>query len=384
MSAATATAVGWLNRLHQRRVRLLGYVLAALVLAVLCLFPRPYMARAKIVPGDSGANSLVSVIGALGGGQAQNLASLFGDRGATEVALQLSRSEAVTNDVVERLDLAGPGKRFADAREARLMLRRKVDVHTLLGGILEIETEAHDPDFALAVTNAYVSSISDRLSSYGRDQVARKRRIVEERMGTAQTKLAEAQVALDTFKRKYQLPDPQSQLGSQLSLRTNLEAQLQVKQVELATLRETAGPENPRLLAVQNQIASLREQLARTAANSISAAGPSVGELTGISLRYAKLYRDYLFAQAIYDVYSRSGEEVAVQEMVAQDRLQVAIVDPAHVDSERKFNTWAVALLALLAVTAAFFEIYAPLTGLWGSTARPYPDQIEELAANGR
>jgi uncharacterized protein involved in exopolysaccharide biosynthesis len=370
MTGALTRMAGWLMALRESRVRLAVYAVVALVLAILCVLPRPYLARAKIVPGDAGASSLASVVGALGGGQAQNLAALFGDRGAIEVALQLARSEAVANDVVRKLDLAGPGKRHADARAARLELGRKVDVHTLLGGILEIETRGHDPAFALAVTNAYVAAISERLSGYGRDQVARKRRIVSERMETAQAKLTGAQAALDTFRRKNQLPDPQAQLGVQLTLRTNLEAQLQVKQVELATLRETAGPENPRLLAVQRQVASLREQLARTAAPTISAAGPSVGELTGISLQYARLYRDYLFAQAVYDVYARSGEEVAVQEMVAQDRLQVAIVDPPHVDSERKFNTWAVALLAFVLAMAAFTELYAPLTGLWGRAAR--------------
>lgn len=384
MRTPVKTALSWIDRLRERKVRLIGYALVALILAILCLFPRPYVARTKIVPGDSGANSLVSVIGALGGGQAQNLATLFGDRGATEVALQLSRSEAVANDVVEQLDLVGPNKHYADAREARLALLRDVDVHTLLGGILEVEVKNNDPDFAVAIAKEYVTAISNRLSNYGRDQVARKRRIVEDRMSAAQTKLAEAQTALDTFKRQNQLPDPQSQLGSQLTLRTNLEAQLQVKQVELATIRETAGPENPHLLGLQRQIVSLREQLARTAAPTVTAAGPSVGELTGISLRYARLYRNYLFAQAIYDVYSRSGEEVAVQEMVAQDRLQVAIVDPAHVDSDRKFNAWAVALLALLAVSAIFSEIYAPLTGLWGRRARSRLDQTAEVAGNGR
>lgn len=364
---------GPLARLREPRIRWLIYGIATVALAVLCVLPRPYTARAKIVPGDSGANSLISVVGALGGGQAQNLASLFGDRGATEVALQLSRSEAVANDVIDRLRLVGPTGRFADAREARLALAKDVDVHSLLGGILEIETKNHDSDYSLAVTKTYVDAIGDRLSNYGREQVARKRRIVEDRLITAQNRLARAQAALDVFKRQNQLADPQAQLGTQLSLRTSLEAQLQAKQVELATLQETAGPENPRLLAVQQQVATLRQQLASTAAPSISAAGPSVGELTGISLRYATLYRDYLFAQAIYDVYSRSAEEVAVQEMVSQDRSQVAVIDPPHVDSERNFNTWAVALLSLVFVIAAFVELYAPLTGLWTNRLQHEP-----------
>jgi uncharacterized protein involved in exopolysaccharide biosynthesis len=357
-----------------KRKRWLVYGLAAIALGVLCIFPRPYMARAKIVPGDSGANSLISVVGALGGGQAQNLASLFGDRGAIEVTLQLSRSEAVADDVIERLELVGPGKAYASQREARLDLADRVGIHTLLGGILEVETKSRNSQFALSVTQSYVDAISDRLSEYSRVQVARKRRIVEERRASAQDRLAAAQAALDIFRRQNQLADPQAQLGGQLSLRIGIEAQIQAKLVELSALRETTGPENPRLIVAERQLITLREQLARTEVPTNSAAGPSVGDLTNITLRYTNLYRDFIFAQAIYDVYARSAEEVEVQEMMSQDRSQVAVVDPAHVDSERYFNNTAVALLALLILFVGFVEIYGPLTGLWPVGSRKPDD----------
>lgn len=362
------TRARFMELVQSQRLRLIGYALVASVLAVLCMFPQPYVARAKIVPGDAGANSLISVVGALGGGQAQSLASLFGDRGAIEVALQLARSEAVATDVIESLKLVGPNARYATEHEAKLHLAKTVDVHTLLGGILEIAAKSHDSKFSLALTQAYVDAIGSRLSTYGKAQVARKRRIVEDRRALAQERLATAEAVLDRYRRQNQLADPQAQLGSQLALRTSIEAQLQAKQVEFTTLRQIAGPENPRLIVAQRQLAELQAQLARTAVSaSGSGAGPSVGGLTAISLRYANLYRDYLFAQAIYDVYSRSAEEVAVQEMVSQDRSQVSVVDPAHVDSQRSYNNSAIALLALVIVLACFTEIYAPLTGLWSA-----------------
>lgn len=355
-------------RVQDRRQRWIAYGVLALILAVLCVFPRPYVARAKIVPGDAGANSLVSVVGALGGAQAQSLASLFGDRGAIEVALQLARSEAVATDVIRSLKLVGPDRRYDSEKDARLDLAKIVDVHTLLGGMLEIEAKSYDPEFSLALTKAYVDATSARLSTYGRAQVARKRRIVEERRGLAQARLAAAEAKLDVYRRQNQLADPQAQLGSQLALRTSIEAQVQAKQVELSALRQTAGPENPRLVVAERQLALLQAQLARTAVpNAGAAGGPSVGELTAVSLRYANLYRNYLFTQAIYDVYARSAEEVAVQEMVSQDRLQVSVVDPAHVDTKRSFNYTAVALLALVVLLAFFVEIYAPFTGLWAN-----------------
>lgn len=358
-----------IGRLRERRVRLIIYLVLGAVLAVLCLFPRPFMARAKVVPGDNNAASLFSMSGA--GSQLQNLASLFGDRSATEVTLQLAKSDAVGREVVARLNLAGPGRPYADERTALVALGKRVDIHSLLGGIIEFETRAYDQDWALAVTKAYVDAMSERMGSYVRVQVSRKRRIVEDRLGSSQERLIQAQAQLEAFRKANRIADPGAQLGEQLTVRAGLEGQLQAKQVELATLRAISGPENPRLKVVAGQVASLQSQIARAATATEGQPSPNVGAITAVSLTYARLYRTYVFAQGVSDVYSRAAEEIAVQEIVSQDRAQLSVIDAPHVDSDRYFNTTAVALLALLAALVVFVEVYAPATGLFDPGAGP-------------
>ena len=356
------------DRLQERRVRLILYAAAAAVLAVFCVFPQPYMSRAKVVPGDSSAAGIFGLSG--GGGQIQNLASVFGDRSTTEVTLQLARSEAVAHDVIKRLNLAGADRAYATERNAQVALQKHVDVHTLLGGIIEVETRAHDQQWSLDVTRAFVDALSDRVGNYVRSQVARKRRTVEERMNTAQERVAQAQAELQSFRTRNRLADPIAQLGEQLTVRAGLEGNLQAKLVELATLRATNGPENPRLRAVVGQVAAIRAQIASTTAPGSEQPSLNVGSISAISLTYAKLYRNFIFAQGVYDVYARVTEEVAVQEIVAQDRAQLLIVDTPHIDAERYFNTVAVALLALLVALALFIELYAPATGLFDLSRR--------------
>lgn len=341
-----------------------AYAAVIVMLAILCVLPRPYVARAKILPGDTSATGLVGVFGALGG-QAQNLASLFGDRGATEVSLSIARSQAVTDDVIRRLNIVGKDARYASLREAQIALGKRVDVHSLTGGMIEVETRSPDPDWALTVTRAFVSTISVRIGAYGRAQTARKRRIVDQSMTKALDRLARAEAALNTFRMKNRLADPQAQLGSELALRTSLEGQLLAKLVEQQTLRRTAGPDNPALNVVDTQIAALRRQLDETAEVSNGSSGPSIAGLTSISIEYVNLFRSYTFAQTIYDVYSRSAEEVAVQELIAENATDVAVVDEPHVDPQRYYNVWAAALLGLTALLAFFTEFYAPATGLW-------------------
>lgn len=363
-----------LARWRDRRLRLIAYLLIGAVLAALCVFPQPFMARAKIVPGDNAA-SMFSLSG--GGAPLQNLASLFGDRSATEVTLQLAKSDAVGRDVVARLKLAGPGRPYADQQTALVALSKRVDVHSLLGGIIEFEARAYDKDWALAVTRAYVDAMSARMGSYVQNQVSRKRRIVEDRLGSSQERLVQAQAEFDAFRKANRIADPAAQLGEQLTVRAGLEGQLQAKQVELATLRATAGPDNPRLSVVAGQVASLQSQIARAATASAGQPSPSVGAISATALTYARLYRSYVFAQGVFDVYSRAAEEIAVQEIIAQDRAQISLIDIPHIDPDRYFNTAAVALLALLVVLALFVEIYAPATGLFDLGAGPRAARTE-------
>src|SRR3546814_18315784 len=85
------------------------------------------------------------------------------------------------------------------------------------------------------------------------------------------------------------------------------------------------------------------------------------GEMWG---EYLDRYRDYRFAQALYDVYARSSEEVAVETLAGETAANVQILEAPRLDADRKYNIAAAALLALAILAALFTDIYAPATGL--------------------
>ncbi len=345
------------------RWRRRAYVVLMLVLGVLSVVPQPYIARAKIVPQDSNSIGLGSMMNALGG-QLQGFAALLGGaKQPVDLYLAVARGSEVTTAVIRSLKLDGPDQYGSD-RAARLKLLKKVDIHSLTGGVLEVEARTHDPVEAEALTRAYVDAITARLNTLGRDRVMRKRQIVMARFREAGERVAKAETALTAFRRDNNLAEPEAQLGSALSLRAGLQAQLQAKLVELQTLQRFQGAQNPQLQAVQSEVAALRQQIARSAAPSIDAAGPNVAGLSETSGRYLDLYRDYRFAQALYEVYSRSSEEVAVEALAAETASDAQVIEAAHVDPDRKYNISAVALLALVILLAAFTEVYAPATGM--------------------
>lgn len=345
------------------RWRRRAYALAALILAVLTVFPQPYVARAKILPQDSNSIGLGSMMNALGG-QLQGFASLFGGaKQQIDMYLAVGRSDEVTGAVIKKLKLAGPGA-YGSERSARVALAKKVDVHSLTGGMIEIEVRTRDADEAEKLTGAYVEAISNRIVALGKDRVERKRAVVMQRFKEAADRVTETENALNEFRRRNRLAEPQAELGSALSVRAGLEAQLQAKQVELTTLQKFQGPENPQLMAVQSQVASLRAQIARSATPAAGAAGPNVAGLSEVSGEYLDRYRDYRFAQALYEVYARSSEEVAVETLAGETASSVQVLEAPRLDADRKFNIAALALLALVILGALFTEIYAPATGI--------------------
>jgi hypothetical protein len=349
------------------RSRRLAYFVLAVVSAVLIFFPRPYVAEAKIVPQDTSATaaSTTSLIGALGG-STQTLNSLLtGGKATNDLYLIIGRSDSVADEVIRRAGLVGPNGPFSTVRKARLFLDKKVDVHLLLGGVMEIETKLYDPDEAKKITDAYANAISNQLASFGRQLIENKRRIVARRFSNATERVGNAEASLAAFRRANNLAEPEQQLGSALSQRANLQAQLQAKQVELQTMSEFRGPESNELAAIRSDIAGLQAQIDRSATPATGAAGPNVAGLSAIDLRYLSLYRDLRFQQAIYDVYQRSAEQVEVEELAAESASYIQTIDPAHIVATRQYNIWAIALFAGIVLLAFFTEWYAPVTGLF-------------------
>lgn len=366
MSDAPATDTGpvWLRPVFDARLRRLGYVALALVLAVLCVFPRPFVARAKLLPQDLNSAGLGSVLSQLGG-QLGTFASLLGgNRPPNDLYLVIGRSDTVLTDVINRLHLVGPDRDFATLDDAKVAITKKVDVRMLLGGVVEVQARSPDPEQAKQLTSTFIASISKYIGQIGRLTAQRKREVVAQRLNEARIRLRQAEGALDAFRRRNRIAGAEQQLGSELSLRTQLQARLQASLVELQTLQQVSGPENIRLQTLQQEIAALRAQIARAGDARIGSAGPNVGGLSELQTQYLNLYQDVLLQRALLEAYSRATEQTAVETLVTESSTFIQIVEQTHLDPDRKYNLSAVGALTTLLLLVLLTEWYAPATGL--------------------
>jgi hypothetical protein len=340
----------WFRNPMKRR---LTFAVIALILAVLCLWPQRYMARADLLPQDS-SGGLSALLGQSGGGLA-SLGALLGNHDSIEADLTIARSQAVLRNVIARLRLVGrPG--FGDARKAEIRLRRTVEIAALRGGILQITARDADPTFAKALVSGYVAAIQNSRTTLTLQQAAMRRAVANNRLSEASARLAGAQGALSQFQSENKLAAPEAQLGAGVIELANLQGALQAKQVELQTVRQFATGANVRVQAVEAEIAGLEGQIAIAQTASQGASGPSLAAMALQSSRYLNLYRDEKFAEALYAVYTRFLEQVTVDELTASANMEV--VEPPYVDPARQFNAPAAGLLALVFILAIAAEYY--------------------------
>jgi len=337
------------------------FAAAAFVVGVLCLYPRHYVARADLLPQDTGGG-LSGVIGQ--SGALVSLGALIGSHQSIEVDVTVARSEAVLRDVIGRMQLIGRGRgQFRDMPDAERKLRKKVDVEAIRGSILQVKSQDANPVFARNFVAAYAWAIQNRLTTLTLRQVAAKRAVANERLAQSAARLTAAQRAITNYRSVNKLAAPEIQLGAAVTELATLQARLQAKQVELQMVERFTTGSNIQLQSIQTEITSIQRQIADAETASGSAGGPKLATIALGSDAYFNLYRDEQFAESLYEVYSKYVEEVIIDEMSANANMEV--IEPAYVDPNRQFNTAAVALLTLLILLAAGCEYYivAPPVG---------------------
>jgi uncharacterized protein involved in exopolysaccharide biosynthesis len=341
----------WVRDARRRRSTL---AILAGILAVLSLWPRPYLAKAELAPEPSSGGLSAMLAGGVPGG-ALNLNALLGQGQSIEAALAVARSHAVAQGVLIRLHLADH-REFGDPPRAEVKLRKLVNIEAVRGAIIQIKVRDHDPQFAVTLASAYAAAIQDRLATIAMQQTSERRVVAVVRLNGATVALAKSQAALTAFRETNKLAAPESQLNVAVGHLAILQGQLQAKQVELDTLLIFATSGNVQVKAAQAQVASLQSQIAQLESNSSEAGVESLQAMPAKDTTYFNLYRDERYYESLYAIYTRYLEAATIDELSAQNNLSQ--IEPAYLDPARQFNVWAAGLLFVVILVAAASEFY--------------------------
>ena len=129
--------------------------------------------------------------------------------------------------------------------------------------VITIEVDDKDPKRAAEIANAYVDDLRVLTVTLAVSEAGQRRLFFETQLKKSKDDLANAEVDLKKFQQKTGLIDPRGQAGLTVSAAASLRAQITAREVQLAAMRTFATEQNPEMLRSQEELSSLRAEMAR-------------------------------------------------------------------------------------------------------------------------
>ena len=322
----------------------LGTALAALLLAL--LLPVRYTAVTTFLPPQqtgSASSALLAQLGSLG-----SLAGLGGAAGlknTNDLYVSLLKSETVEDAMVHRFELMREyhDKRISDAR-------KDFESHTTVDGsgkdgLIRVSVKDHNPARAAELANGYISEYRQLSAGLAVGEAAQRRAFFEKQLLDAKDNLAHAEESLKQTEQTTGVIQMDSQARALIEAAGSLRAQIEAKEVQVESMRTYSGGGNTDLIEAEQQLASMKAQLAKLVGNGEEAnSGLMVarGAIPQAGLEYVRKLRDVKYNETIFEILARQFEAAKLDE--AKQGQLIQVVDPAKVPDRKSFPKFSLFL----------------------------------------
>lgn len=331
-----------------------GFAIAAVILAL--VLPVKYTATVTLLPPQQNSSlgaQLAAQLGSLGG-----LAQMAGGgsgllKNPNDMFVAMFKSRTVEDAMIKRFDLMQEyhKKYLSDARKA-FEKYATVDGSSK-DGLIHISVEDHDPRRAAAMANGYIDAFRALSQNLAITEAQQRRLFFENQLKLANTKLADAEEAMEETEQKTGVIALDSQARALVESAAGLRAQVAAKEVQIQAIETYATGENAQLVQAEQELTSLRAQLAQLGGkgdNPDSIIVPK-GQMTAASLEYVRRLRDVKYYETIFDILARQFELAKLDE--AKEGAIIQVVDPAIVPDRKSSPKRA--LIVIVAVFLGFF-----------------------------
>jgi tyrosine-protein kinase Etk/Wzc len=315
--------------------------LAALTGVVFSLItPATYVSRSSIMPsqqsgaGGGGLASLGSLAGLAGLGALSN--TVAGIKSSDEMFIALMRSQSVQSAMIEQFKLKErySAKNIEEARQA-LTLNVTI-VADKKSGLLFIDAQDNDPEFAALLANAQVKELNAILSRLAVTEAQQRRVYYEQQIVKTQTKIPQLELEFKDAQKNSGL-----EVASLLSESSTLPGQIAAKELQLQVLSRFATGQNPDLKRLSIEISALRAQMARYELSKIEPKNSEPNKpgqeseriKTNFVQKATQAYNTLKIQETLLDGYVKQLELAKVDE--AKEGPAVQVVDEARAPEMR-------------------------------------------------
>ncbi len=357
---------------HKKLVLGLPIVAAVLAAGISLLLPNIYTGTTRILPhqGQSSSSALLAQLGGLaglaGGGA--------GIKSPNDLYVGMLKSRTVADNLILRFDLNKLyGQKYQS--DTRKQLETLTTITSGKDGIVTIEVDDKDPKRAAELANAYVDELFKLTNVLAVTEASQRRLFFERQFEQARDNLTKAEEAARKAMDKGGLVQVEGQGRAIIENTARLRGQITAKEVQIGAMRTFATDNNPDLKLAQQELASLRTELARIEGTSGSRAGNG-RENDSSGIDNVGLLRNIKYQETLYELLAKQYELAKIDE--AKDSAVVQVMDKA-IEPDRKSKPYRSLLVVLSALVAFFIGILWAFVRESVAKAKADPQQANRL-----
>ena len=312
-------------------------------LGISFLIPPTYTAKTQFLPPQqqqSAAASMLASLGSLGG-----LAGAVGGiKSPTDQFLAYMKSVTLQDALIMRFKLQ---ERYESKTKVDTRLELSQNVRSASGkdGLISVEVDDKDPQFAADLANAHVEELGKLLSKLAITEAQQRRLFFEKQLVHAKDNLTQSEIALKAtgISGGVLKSNPTSAVAAVAAL----QAQMTVQEVKLGAMRGYLAETAPDFKQAMNELANLRAQLAK------QELGAPSGDKASVEGDYIAKYREFKYHETLFELFAKQYELAKVDE--AREGAVIQVLDPAQ-PPELKAKPKR-ALIAIIATIVAGFAL---------------------------
>ena len=284
------------------------------------------------------AASMLASLGALGG----MAGAAAGLKNPADQYVAFLKSNSIENALIDRFKLMERyEKEFK--QDARKTLESKVKISAGKDGIIKVEVDDEDPQFAADLANAHVDELRKLMGRLAVTEAQQRRQFFEKQLEQTKTRLTQAELALrETGVSSSVL---KSDPGTAVAAVAALQAQVTAQEVRVGAMRGYLAETAPEFKQALTELANLRNQLAKQSQKD-KGQGTAQGD-------YVSAYREFKYQETLFELFAKQFEVAKLDE--AREGAVIQVVDVAQ-PPERKSKPKK-ALIAILATLATGFAL---------------------------
>ena len=324
------------------RLLVLGPLAAGLLaLGISFAVPPTFTATVKFLPPQQQQSAAASMLASLGGlgGLAGAAAGL---KNPADQYLAFMKSNSVQDTLIERFKLQDRYETKFKA-DTRISLTGSTRATSGKDGLITVEVDDKDPQFAADLANAHVEELQKLLAKLAVTEAQQRRAFFEKQLTQVKDKMIAAEQALKGtgINSSVLKSNPTSAVAAVAAL----QAQVTAQEVKVGAMRGYLAETAPDFKQAMTELANLRAQLGKQDKDST---GTDAGQGD-----YIAKYRDFKYHETLFELFAKQFELAKVDE--AREGAVIQVLDAAQ-PPEKKSKPKK-ALIAIIATLAAGFAL---------------------------